>query len=108
MSSTTIVSFALVLVILGIHVMHACPLSTGLCKQYGHSCLGGHGKRAEVQPSRLMKHIFREMSHLPMKEADMLPQDFAESADFWENIFNNKADAFENDEQKELRANLFD
>ncbi|KFM60863.1 hypothetical protein X975_19573, partial [Stegodyphus mimosarum] len=55
-----------------------------------------------------MKHILREISHLPMEKADILPQGFAESANFWENNFSNKADAFENDEQEELRANLFD
>ncbi|GFT52572.1 uncharacterized protein NPIL_323831 [Nephila pilipes] len=69
MSTTTVVTFALGMVILVIHIQHTCPLSIGACKQYGPACLGGHGKRA--QNLNLMDYILRKTIHNRDRDIDI-------------------------------------
>ncbi|XP_054706874.1 uncharacterized protein LOC129216683 [Uloborus diversus] len=108
--SSKMVSLALVAVILGIHLLHACPLATAsLCKQYGHSCLGGHGKRSENQPSRLMKYLLRELAHQPKQSLDIAYADtdaMMENRDFWEHPSKQTNDW--NSERDVIEKNIFE
>ncbi|CAL1275076.1 unnamed protein product [Larinioides sclopetarius] len=108
MSTPTVVAFAFGMVILGIHVLHACPLSTsGKCKQYGHACLGGHGKRSDTSNQRLMDYILRKMARMQDENVDIPTPRRDELQNLFEKNYEKKLDDWDSYPEDGLRSNIF-
>ncbi|GIY42754.1 uncharacterized protein CDAR_563021 [Caerostris darwini] len=107
MSTPTIVAFALGMVVLSIHVMYACPLSTGTCKQYGHACLGGHGKRAENPNPHLMDYILRKIAQRSDENPDIASTRSDDLRSIFERSYKKKLDDWDNYSEDDWRSNIF-
>ncbi|GFR01399.1 uncharacterized protein TNCT_224901 [Trichonephila clavata] len=105
MSPATAVSFSFGMVILVIHVLYACPLSIGACKQYGHACLGGHGKRAEN--SRLIDYIFRKMIDHPDRDVDISILRKDELQNFLKKSYEKEWNEWDTDSEDDSKYNIF-
>ncbi|GFS38549.1 uncharacterized protein TNIN_189801 [Trichonephila inaurata madagascariensis] len=105
MSTTTAVGFFFGMLILAIHVLYACSLSIGACKQYGHACLGGHGKRADN--SHLMNYILRKMADHPYRDVDLSIPRKDELQNFLKKSYEKAWNEWDTDSEDDLKYNVF-
>ncbi|XP_055954064.1 uncharacterized protein LOC129989601 isoform X2 [Argiope bruennichi] len=77
------------------------------CKQYGHACLGGHGKRSDISNQHLMDYILRKMDRMQDESADISTPRRDELRSIFEKNYEKKLNDWDSYEEDELRPTLF-
>ncbi|KAG8179779.1 hypothetical protein JTE90_002820 [Oedothorax gibbosus] len=106
MTKRTVVAFALGTLIFGIHILNACSYSAGHCKQYGHACLGGHGKRSSNSPliDMLLHDALKNQEKASPQLSDL---DRRNLQDFWETAFNKNDEDWISDGDERNNRQIF-
>ncbi|GIZ01744.1 uncharacterized protein CEXT_220251 [Caerostris extrusa] len=77
------------------------------CKQYGHACLGGHGKRAENPNPHLMDYILRKIAQRSDENPDIASTRSDDLRSIFERSYKKKLDDWDNYSEDDWRSNIF-